>query len=90
MVISISSLKKLRLLAFRWSKLVALKRSGHIYKHGARSRIEKQFKRRYGSKGGKKGKGGAYVYGAVVGKLTRQRYGKRKAVQKAAAGHRKS
>jgi len=68
---------------------MAMKRGGHIYKHGAKSRVSKQFKHRYGSRGGKKGKGGSYVYGAVVGKLTRQRYGKRKAAAKAAAGHRK-
>jgi hypothetical protein len=69
--------------------MTAMKRGGHIYRHGAKSRMQKQFKRRYGSRGGRRGKGGAYVYGAVVGKLTRQRYGKRKAAIKAAAGHRR-
>jgi hypothetical protein len=69
--------------------MAAMKRSSHIYKHGAKSRMQAQFKRRYGSRGGRKGRGGSYVYGAVVGKLTRQRYGKKRAVQKAAAGHRK-
>lgn len=70
--------------------MVAMKRGGHIYKHGAKSKVVKQFKRRYGARGGRKGKGGAYVYSAVVGRLTRERYGKRKAAQKTAAGHRKS
>jgi hypothetical protein len=65
----------------------AMKRGGHNYRHGAKSRAPRRFKP-YRSKGGKRGKGGDYIYGGVVGKLTRQRYWKKRAVAKATAGHR--
>jgi hypothetical protein len=51
---------------------MAMKRGGHIYKHGAKSKMAKHFKHRYGSHGGRRGKGGKYVHGAVIGRLTRQ------------------
>ncbi len=39
----------------------------HIYRHGAKHKMLKEFEKRYGKKKGK------YVYGAVVGKLYRAR-----------------
>lgn len=49
---------------------------GGIYKGGKKHRaaVKAQFTKRYGKKGGKKGKGGAYVYGAVVGNIWRAQH----------------
>ena len=44
----------------------------HLYRKGAKAREEKEFENRYG-----KNKGD-YVYGAVVGKVKREREAKRK------------
>jgi hypothetical protein len=46
---------------------------GHLYRGGKRHRAAMQgkFTRKYGKRGGKKGKGGAYVYGATIGKVYR-------------------
>jgi len=44
---------------------------GHLYRHGAKGARKRQFQKRYGKKKG------AYVYGAVVGKVKRQREAKR-------------
>ena len=47
----------------------------HLYKNGAKKKELKKFESRYGKKKGKK------VYGAVVGKVKRERkkkYGRRK------------
>lgn len=41
----------------------------HLYKHGAKGKQERAFERRYGGK-----KKGDYVYGAVVGKVYRERH----------------
>jgi hypothetical protein len=48
-------------------------RRRHLYSN-KRDRIaaERAFTRRYGKSGGRKGKGGRYVYGAVVGKVRRE------------------
>ena len=44
----------------------------HLYKNGAKKKELKKFKSRYGKKNGKK------VYGAVIGKVKRERAAKRK------------
>ena len=44
----------------------------HLYKDGAKKKELKKFKKEYGKKKGKK------VYGAVVGKVKRERAAKRK------------
>ncbi len=43
------------------------KKEKHLYRHGAKGREEREFERRYGLSKGK------YVYGAVVGKVKRER-----------------
>lgn len=43
----------------------------HLYRKGARKRQIAKFRRKYGARG-------AYVYGAVVGKVKRERAAKRK------------
>jgi len=46
--------------------------SKHLYKNGAEYREKKKFEKRYGKKKGD------YVYGSVIGKVKRERSGKRK------------
>lgn len=46
---------------------MARRRGKHLYRRGAKYREEKKFEKRYGKKKGD------YVYGAVVGKMFRQR-----------------
>ena len=50
--------------------------TGHLYKTTKRKRaaVKASFTKRYGKKGGKKGRGGEYVWGAVVGKTYRARH----------------
>jgi hypothetical protein len=49
------------------------RRRRHLYSNKRdRAYEEAQFTRRYGKTGGRKGKGGRYVYGAVVGKVRRE------------------
>lgn len=40
-------------------------RTKHLYKHGAKKKELRSFKHKYGRKG-------AYIYGAVVGKVKRE------------------
>jgi hypothetical protein len=53
----------------------------HLYTHGAKGPMERRFEREYGhapaSRGPYKGSG-AYVYGAVVGKVKRERAARRR------------
>ena len=44
---------------------------GHLYRHGAKAGQERKFESRYGKEHGKE------VYGAVVGKVYRERHGGR-------------
>ena len=44
----------------------------HLYTHGAKTREERAFEREYGKRKGK------YIYGAVVGKVKRERLAKRR------------
>ncbi len=44
---------------------------------GTRSKEARAFGRRYGKRGGRARKGGAYVYGAVIGKVKREQAAKR-------------
>lgn len=44
----------------------------HLYKKGAKYREEKKFQEEYGKERGK------YIYGAVVGKVKRERMAKKK------------
>jgi hypothetical protein len=46
--------------------------SKHLYRDGAKYSEKKKFEKRYGKKKGD------YVYGAVIGKVKRERSGKRK------------
>ena len=46
--------------------------SKHLYRNGAKYREKKKFEKRYGKKKGD------YVYGAVVGKVKRERQRKRR------------
>jgi len=46
---------------------MARKRMKHLYKYGAKSKMLKEFEKRYGKKKGAK------IYGAVVGKIKRLR-----------------
>ncbi|MCL4339699.1 MAG: hypothetical protein M1388_01055 [Thaumarchaeota archaeon] len=43
----------------------------HLYRHGAKNRERRSFEKRYGKKKGR------YIYGAVVGKVKRERTAKR-------------
>ena len=45
---------------------------GHLYRFGAKKRQQHKFQARYGPQKGK------YVYGAVVGKVRRERAAKRR------------
>ena len=48
-----------------------IRKRDHIYKDGAEARELKAFEKKYGKKG-------KYVYGATVGKLTREKAKKRR------------
>lgn len=48
------------------------KKSRHLYRKGAKYREKKKFEERYGKKKGD------YVYGAVVGKVKKEREAKRR------------
>ena len=50
---------------------MARKRTKHLYRHGAKKKMLKEFKKRYGKKKGAK------IYGAVIGKIKRLRSRKR-------------
>ena len=53
-------------------------RACHLYRTPeGRRRSLRQFKRRYGAKGGRSRKGYRYIYGATVGKVARERRAKR-------------
>ena len=43
------------------------RKNGHLYRNGAKDRERKKFEREYGKRKGD------YVYGAVVGKVRRER-----------------
>ena len=47
-------------------------RKKHLYRDGAKSSDEREFEERYGKKNGK------YIYGAVVGKVKREREAKKR------------
>lgn len=51
---------------------VRSKRNNHIYRDGAESKEFKAFEKEYGKRNGD------YIYGAVVGKLTREKAKKRR------------
>jgi hypothetical protein len=58
---------------------VRAKRRRHLYTNKKdRAYEEGQFTRRYGRSGGRSRKGGRYIYGAVVGKVARERRAKRR------------
>ncbi len=48
------------------------RKTKHLYRDGAKRSEEREFERRYGKKKGD------YVYGAVVGKVKRERSAKRR------------
>ena len=54
------------------TRRVRSKRNNHIYRDGAEPKELKAFEKEYGKKKGK------YVYGATVGKLTREKAKKRR------------
>lgn len=54
------------------TRRVRSKRNNHIYRDGAESKELKAFEKKYGKKKGK------YVYGAAVGKLTREKRAKQR------------
>jgi len=49
-----------------------MKKTKHLYKNGAKYYQKKKFEERYGKRGGN------YVYGAVIGKVKRERDAKSK------------
>ena len=54
------------------TRRVRSKRNNHIYRDGAESKELKAFEKEYGKRNGD------YIYGAVVGKLTREKAKKRR------------
>ena len=54
------------------TRRVRSKRNNHIYRDGAEPKELKAFEKEYGKKKGK------YVYGATVGKLTREKKRRKK------------
>ena len=54
------------------TRRVRSKRNNHIYRDGAEPKALKAFEKEYGKKKGK------YVYGATVGKLTREKRAKQR------------
>ena len=54
------------------TRRVRSKRNNHIYRDGVEARELKAFEKEYGKKKGK------YVYGATVGKLTREKRAKQR------------
>lgn len=51
----------------------------HLYR-GRRNReaMERRFREEYGARGGRDRRGGAYIYGATVGKVRREQLAKRR------------
>lgn len=67
------------------------RRRRHLYKgRGTPARERREFERRYGRRGGRRHRGGDYIYGAVVGKVRRERAARRIAhSERHARGHHK-